>query len=94
MVEEEAFGQPDVVIAVTGVAGPTGGSADKPVGTVWFGVLSRREMPSGTSSPRTTPSIQFRRDLPGASRETVRARATAVALDCLRRAVLGLDIPG
>lgn len=62
----------DIAIATTGIAGPSGGTPDKPVGTVWFGVADRH----GSSA--------FMRSIPG-SRAAVRTRATATALDVARR---------
>ncbi len=67
----EALGA-DVALAVTGVAGPDGGSAEKPVGLVYI----HADAPSGSTKHRVV--------LPG-DREAVRARATALALHVLRR---------
>ncbi|EGI75356.1 CinA family protein [Hylemonella gracilis] len=60
-------------VAITGIAGPTGGSADKPVGTVWFGWGARL----GTDTPLLLRTE--RRQLPG-DRAAVRAAATEHAL--------------
>ena len=63
-------------IAVTGIAGPGGGSADKPVGTVYVALAG----PEGLQRVR-------RLSLPG-EREQVKFQASQAALDLLRRALL------
>ena len=60
-----------VAVAITGVAGPGGGSAGKPVGTVWFAWAARGQ------------ATQARRLQLGGGRAQVRRQAVAVALQGL-----------
>jgi len=65
----------DYAISVTGVAGPDGGSEEKPVGTVWFGLADRSKV--------KTIKLLF----PG-DRYLIRWRSSQAALDLLRRHLL------
>ena len=67
----------DVSVAVTGIAGPGGGSADKPVGTVWFG-FARKDAP-----PRTECHVF------AGGRAAVRTQTVAHALKGLRALIAG-----
>lgn len=72
----------DVGVGITGIAGPGGGSAEKPVGTVWVAV------DVGGHVHAVKPV------LPG-DRGEIRHRATQIALDRLRRVYAGTTgVPG
>jgi len=71
----------DVAVAVTGIAGPGGGSDEKPVGTVWWSVQAGDE-----------PGLTRSTVLPG-GRADIRDRAVTVAMHLLRR-VLGGQAEG
>jgi PncC family amidohydrolase len=64
----------DLAVSVSGIAGPEGGTSEKPVGTVWFAVSTRE----GTTAQSTV--------FPG-GRDQVRGRAVVEALLQVRRAV-------
>ncbi|MDQ6607800.1 MAG: nicotinamide-nucleotide amidohydrolase family protein, partial [Actinomycetota bacterium] len=76
----------DIGIGITGIAGPDGGTEEKPVGLVCFSVVLR-------GGGRITRSAR----LPG-GRADVRDRSTTVALHLLRRLLRGetddLPLPG
>jgi nicotinamide-nucleotide amidase len=67
----------DVGVGLTGIAGPGGGSEQKPVGLVWLCV-------AGPNDTQLTRSV----NLPG-SRTDVRERAALVAMHMVRRLLLG-----
>lgn len=63
----------DYAVSVTGIAGPDGGSIEKPVGTVWFGIAGR----SGSIAQHQ----RFHGD-----RDEIRAQAVAFAIALLAQA--------
>jgi competence/damage-inducible protein CinA-like protein len=66
-------------LSITGIAGPDGGSAEKPVGTVCFGLA-------------TDQGVVTRRYQLWGTRDWVKLLASQVALDWVRRHALGIPI--
>lgn len=68
----------DLGLAVTGVAGPEGGTPEKPVGTVCFALAS-------------ATVVRYRRYQLWGTREWVKLLSSQIALDWVRRFLLGMD---
>ena len=68
----------DCAVSITGVAGPDGGTEEKPVGTVWIACAMR-----GTET--VARKLHFL-----GNREMIRERTAQAALNLLRRQLLGL----
>lgn len=68
----------DIAVSITGIAGPDGGSDEKPVGLVWFGLSSKNK------------SDTFQLQLPW-GRDFVRRYSVSYALDLVRRHILGIN---
>ncbi len=68
----------DLALSITGIAGPGGGTTEKPVGTVCFAIA------------HTKKTLTFRYHFTG-NRNMVQTKAAMTALDLLRRHLHGLD---
>jgi nicotinamide-nucleotide amidase len=84
----ERFGA-ELGVGITGVAGPGGGTEDKPVGTVCVSVWQRADEAAGRPARRITRRTR----LPG-SRADIRDRSVSVSMHLLRRLLLGESDPG
>lgn len=69
----------DLAVSITGVAGPGGGSDDKPVGTVWLALTWEGK------------TVAVRHHLAHDDRGRVRVHAAYLALEMIRRRALGVD---
>ena len=77
----------DLGVAITGIAGPNGGTEDKPVGTVWIALAHRRD--GAAADPIATDALQLQL---GGDRQQIRDRAARAACQMLRLHVLGHPI--
>ncbi len=81
----------DVGAGITGIAGPGGGTPDKPVGTVCFSVWQRGSGadPADPARPEAPSRRITRRALLPGNRSDIRDRSVTVAMHLLRRLLLG-----